>query len=249
MSDPPRTSEPLLPLRIKLAYGAPSFAGAGMAIPIVIHLTIFYSDEVLVPLGFIALVKAIARAFDALTDPVMGWVTDHTRSRWGRRRPWMMIGAPLAALSFIALFAPPEDLTPGSAAVWFALAYVSYYLFHTVYEIPHGGLGPEPVFSVCWLLLLRRQHFLELAGGRSRLRRVRLVGDDRVAALLEAAAVFDGLEHEGEGLDRHDDDRLAVLQRVRELLGLGALALVPVDAPDDAIRVLELVDGVLKLVI
>ena len=114
-----------------------------MAIPIVIHLTIFYSDEVLVPLGFIALVKAIARAFDALTDPVMGWVTDHTRSRWGRRRPWMMIGAPLAALSFIALFAPPEDLTPGSAAVWFAIAYVSYYLFHTVYEIPHGGLGPE----------------------------------------------------------------------------------------------------------
>lgn len=114
-----------------------------MAIPIVIHLTIFYSDEVLVPLGFIALVKAVARAFDALTDPLMGWVTDHTRSRWGRRRPWMMLGAPLCALAFLALFAPPESLTPGEAAVWFALAYVLYYLFHTVYEIPHGGLGPE----------------------------------------------------------------------------------------------------------
>ena len=82
----PSPSAPGLPLRVKLAYGAPSFAGAGMAIPIVIHLTIFYSDEILVPLGFIALIKAVARAFDALTDPVMGRLTDHTRTRWGRRR-------------------------------------------------------------------------------------------------------------------------------------------------------------------
>ena len=141
--DSPSQASISLPLRIKLAYGAPSFAGAGMAIPIVIHLTIFYSDEVLVPLGFIALVKAMARAFDALTDPLMGWVTDRTRSRWGRRRPWMMIGAPFAALAFVMLFSPPEALTPGTAAIWFALAYVLYYLFHTVYEIPHGGLGPE----------------------------------------------------------------------------------------------------------
>ncbi len=136
-------SEPRLPLRVKLAYGAPSFAGAGMAIPIVIHLTIFYSDEVLIPLGFIALVKALARAFDALTDPLMGWVTDRTRTRWGRRRPWILLGAPLAGLAFVALFAPPASLTPGGAAVWFAMSYVLYYLFHTVYEIPHGGLGPE----------------------------------------------------------------------------------------------------------
>ena len=53
-----------LPLMIKVAYGAPSFAGAAMAIPIGIHLTIFYSDTILVPLGVIALVKAMARALD-----------------------------------------------------------------------------------------------------------------------------------------------------------------------------------------
>jgi GPH family glycoside/pentoside/hexuronide:cation symporter len=142
-ASPPVTADAKLPLRIKLSYGAPSLAGAGMAIPIVIHLTIFYSDEVLVPLGVIALVKAVARAFDALTDPLMGWVTDRTRTRWGRRRPWMMLGAPLAALAFIALFAPPESLTPETAAIWFAASYILYYLFHTIYEIPHGGLGPE----------------------------------------------------------------------------------------------------------
>jgi GPH family glycoside/pentoside/hexuronide:cation symporter len=136
-------AEPKLPLRVQLSYGAPSFAGAGMAIPIVIHLTIFYSDTVLVPLGFIALIKALARAFDALTDPLMGWITDRTRTRWGRRRPWLVIGSPLAAIAFVALFAPPPSLDPQSAAVWFAITYILYYLFHTVYEIPHGGLGPE----------------------------------------------------------------------------------------------------------
>lgn len=129
--------------RVKLSYGAPSFAGAGMAIPIAIHLTIFYSDVILVPLGLIALVKALARALDALTDPLMGWLTDSTRSRWGRRRPWILFGAPAAALSFYLMFSPPESISGTNAAAWFAATYICYYLFHTIYIIPHYGLGPE----------------------------------------------------------------------------------------------------------
>jgi GPH family glycoside/pentoside/hexuronide:cation symporter len=132
-----------LPLSVRLAFGMPSFAGAAMAIPLAIHLTIFYSDVVLVPLGWIALAKAISRAFDAMTDSVMGWITDRTRSRWGRRRPYMAIGAPAAALAFVALFAPPETLTPAAAGTWLLACYVLYYLFHTIYLIPHYGLGPE----------------------------------------------------------------------------------------------------------
>ncbi|MFV2091162.1 MAG: MFS transporter, partial [Pseudomonadales bacterium] len=131
------------PLRVKLAYGAPSFAGAGMAIPIAIHLTIFYSDTILVPLGIIALIKAVARALDALTDPLMGWMTDSTRSRWGRRRPWILFGAPTAAITFYLMFTPPESLHGANAAAWFAATYACYYLFHTIYIIPHNGLGPE----------------------------------------------------------------------------------------------------------
>jgi len=132
-----------LSLRVKLSYGAPSFAGAGMAIPIAIHLTIFYSDTILVPLGLIALVKAVARALDALTDPLMGWATDSTRSRWGRRRPWILFGAPAAGLAFYLMFSPPVELVGANAAAWFATTYICYYLFHTVYIIPHNGLGPE----------------------------------------------------------------------------------------------------------
>jgi GPH family glycoside/pentoside/hexuronide:cation symporter len=136
-----------LPVGVKLAYGAPNFAGAGMAIPIAIHMSIFYSDTVLLPLGYIALAVAVARAFDAITDPIMGWVTDRTNTRWGRRRPWMLLGAPLCALSFIALFTPPAGVMGVQAATWFTISFVFYFLFHTMYSIPHYGLGPELTFD------------------------------------------------------------------------------------------------------
>jgi GPH family glycoside/pentoside/hexuronide:cation symporter len=132
-----------LPLAIKLAYGMPNFAGAGMAIPVAIHMNIFYSDVILVPLGYIALAVALARSFDAITDPLMGWISDRTNTRWGRRRPWMFIGAPICAVAFVLLFSPPEGMTVTAAASWFTATFVLYFLFHTVYAIPHYGLGPE----------------------------------------------------------------------------------------------------------
>jgi GPH family glycoside/pentoside/hexuronide:cation symporter len=132
-----------LPMSIKLAYGMPNMAGAGMAIPVLITMTIFYSDVVLLPLGFVALAIAIARAFDAITDPLMGWITDRTHTRWGRRRPWMLIGAPLAAISFFLLFTPPATLTTAQAGVWFCSTFILYFIFQTMYAIPHYGLGPE----------------------------------------------------------------------------------------------------------
>ncbi len=132
-----------LPIGVKLAYGMPNFAGAAMVIPIAIHMNLFYSDTILVPLGLIALAIAAARALDAITDPLMGWISDHTNTRWGRRIPWMFIGAPLCAVAFVALFNPPESLVGASAAPWFATTFMLYFLFHTVYVIPHYGLGPE----------------------------------------------------------------------------------------------------------
>ena len=132
-----------LPLATMLLYGAPSFAGAALAIPIFVFMPKFYADDVGAPLGVLALAIAVARAFDAITDPLMGWISDRTRSRWGRRRPWLAIGAPLCALSAFALFAPPGGLDGNAAALWFALTFALYFLFHTIYEIPYQALGLE----------------------------------------------------------------------------------------------------------
>ena len=132
-----------LPLRRMIAFGAPGFAGAGMAIPIAVLMPVFYSDVVMAPLGMIALAIAIARSFDALTDPLMGWLSDRTRSRFGRRKPWIALGVPLCAIFFYLLFSPPEQITGQAAALWFGVTYTAYFLFHTIYQVPHGALGSE----------------------------------------------------------------------------------------------------------
>lgn len=132
-----------LPARIRILYSAPAFAGAAMAIPIGVLMPRFYSDVVGAPLGAVAIAIAAARAFDALTDPVMGWVSDHTRTRWGRRKPWIALAAPFAAASFIALFAPPASLGPEGAAFWFAASFTLFFLFSTMLEIPYAALGAE----------------------------------------------------------------------------------------------------------
>ena len=136
------TSEPL-PLRIKLLYGAPSFAGAAMIIPILINMPKFYADVVLVPLGFLAMAIAIARSLDALSDPLMGWISDHTHTRLGRRRPYMLIGAPLCGVAFFCLLNPPASYTGGRAAIWFGVTFILYFICHTIYVLPHYALGPE----------------------------------------------------------------------------------------------------------
>ena len=135
------------PLSIKLWYGAPSAAGAALNVPIAVHLAQFYSDAVLVPLGYVAAAIAVARALDALTDPLMAWITDRTRTRWGRRKPYILIGAPLCGFVFWALFTPPVGLTSNVASIWFCLTFCLYLLTHKIFVVPHAALGPEIVLE------------------------------------------------------------------------------------------------------
>ena len=128
---------------VKLAYAGPTFALAGMAIPIFVYMNKFYADVVLVPLGYLALAIALARAFDAITDPLMGWLSDRTRTRVGRRRPYLALGAPLCALTFFALFSPPAAFGSGATVVWFGACFLLYFVCHTIFVIPYNALGAE----------------------------------------------------------------------------------------------------------
>lgn len=90
-------------------------------------------------------ILASSRVFDALTDPWMGNLSDNTRGRWGRRRPYVVIGAVALALSFAFLWLPPAGLGTTGIAVYLTAAAFLFYLAFTVYIIPYSALGLEMV--------------------------------------------------------------------------------------------------------
>jgi GPH family glycoside/pentoside/hexuronide:cation symporter len=132
-----------LPLAIKLIYGAPNLAFGATAIPILINMPKFYADVVGVPLAYLAVAIAATRCLDAIIDPCIGLMSDRTHSRWGRRRPYILVGAPFGGLGFCALMSPPICLGGWGGAVWFTASSMVCSLFLTIALLPHYALGAE----------------------------------------------------------------------------------------------------------
>ena len=113
-------TEKRVPVFRKLTYSLPAFSLAVVGIPVYVYLPKFYTDVVgidIVGLGYIML---SVRIFDALTDPAIGYISDRTRTRHGRRRPYIAVGAVFVALTMFFLFNPPEA-SPTFETVWFAV--------------------------------------------------------------------------------------------------------------------------------
>ncbi len=90
--------------------------------------------------GFIGF---IPRLFDAVSDPVVGYISDNTKSRWGRRRPHIFVGAILAGIVFAAMWQLPEGHSQSFYFWTFLTASVLYFLTYTVYATPFVAFGFE----------------------------------------------------------------------------------------------------------
>jgi GPH family glycoside/pentoside/hexuronide:cation symporter len=102
---------PLVSRRTWLAYGLPAFALAGPFNFIQFYFLYFATDVLLLAPAAVGTLIAAARAWDAISDPMAGYLSDGTRTRWGRRRPWMFVAAPALALAFATLWSPPARLS------------------------------------------------------------------------------------------------------------------------------------------
>lgn len=134
--------EDRVPLPQMLVYGAGAFvnnllAGSIGAMMIVLNLGLGM-DPALV--GFLA---AIPRFFDALTDPLMGYISDNTKSRWGRRRPYIFAGAVLAGLIYIVLWQLPRGQSEGFYFWYFLAGSMFFYLAYTIFATPWVAFGYE----------------------------------------------------------------------------------------------------------
>jgi glycoside/pentoside/hexuronide:cation symporter, GPH family len=131
-----------IPFHLKLVYGLGAFvnnllAAAGGGMMIVLNLGLGMNP------ALVGLLGALPRLFDAFIDPVMGYISDNTRTRWGRRRPYIFIGAIAVGIVFALLW----QLPPGRSEMfyfWFFLAgSMLFYLAYTVFAAPWVALGYE----------------------------------------------------------------------------------------------------------
>ena len=88
-------------------------------------------------------VMVIYAVIDALDNPVLGHLSDRTRTRFGRRRPWLLVGAPLLAAAMIAFFSAPSTLDGFGLVLWFAVFAILCEAFDSMLNANYGALLPE----------------------------------------------------------------------------------------------------------
>lgn len=109
---------------------------AGAGLPLAVYLPPYYAQELGLGLGAVGLIFMLSRVWDAATDPLVGVLSDRTRSRFGRRKPWIAAGAPLFALSTAAIFAPGLFGVERPGAVWLSVWLAVFYVGWTMIQIP-----------------------------------------------------------------------------------------------------------------
>lgn len=122
-----------------LVYALPAMPLAFIMLPLNIVIPVYYASNTAVSLAAIGLIAGAARFFDAFTDPLIGYLSDRTNSRLGARKPWLLMGTAIAAISVFHLFQPP----PQAGIAYYAFWSFGVYLGYTFYEIPNRAWSAE----------------------------------------------------------------------------------------------------------
>jgi GPH family glycoside/pentoside/hexuronide:cation symporter len=127
-----------------LDYVAPTFGLGFMFLLIAIYLMKFATDVLGMSAAVMGMILFLGRGvWDAIADPIVGYLSDRTHSKIGRRRPWLLASALPLGLTFVLLWMPPTDLGPTAVIVWMSVMVVAFYSMSSVLIIPHTALGAE----------------------------------------------------------------------------------------------------------
>lgn len=122
-----------------LAFASLAVPLSILSLPIVIYVGPFYGEELGLGLGAVGTVFLVVRTFDALMDIFIGRWSDRTQSRMGRRKPWVLFGAPALLVATILVSFPPSQ----PSLIYFAAAVSLYYIAWTLVQIPHLSWGQD----------------------------------------------------------------------------------------------------------
>jgi len=132
-----------LSLSTRLFYGFGSVAFGVKDNGFSYFLAFFYAQVVGLPAQTVGLAIMVALILDAFIDPIVGQLSDNTRSKWGRRHPWMYGAAIPVALSYILLWNPPTGWSQGGQVAYLVAVAVLIRTFISCYEIPSAALAAE----------------------------------------------------------------------------------------------------------
>lgn len=127
----------------KILYGSGSFADMTFQWTLVAFALAIFNMELGYSAVLVGSVLAITRLWDAITDPLMGAISDNFRSRFGRRRPFIGVGAILSGVFFIAIWFIPSGLSDTTFFITFLVLSLLFYTSYTVFTVPFLAMGYE----------------------------------------------------------------------------------------------------------
>lgn len=127
--------------KTKISFGIGAFGKDAVYAIVSTFFMIYLTDYRGVAPAFVGVLFMVARIWDAFNDPFMGMIVDNTRSKWGKFRPWILIGTLLNAVVLVLMYLD-NGLAGGSYKVWCAVFYILWGMTYTIMDIPYWSMVP-----------------------------------------------------------------------------------------------------------
>lgn len=135
--------ESKLPVKEKMAFGAGEFANRYGENGVNDIATPVYNIILGLNPATIGIVLMLMRIWDAITDPIMGWISDNWRGSFGRRKPFLLLGSVLMAIAYPLIWMASPDWTEQAKSIYFLCFALIFFTTYTIYSVPFRALATE----------------------------------------------------------------------------------------------------------